>query len=137
MHRISKICIILTAFIFCLGGLAQGAVEMQDTRTLSLGAKPIDIAISADGKYTFVLAEGGKVFVFDSTGTLSDTLKVSDSVVSIGTNASGDYLLLADSSAKSLEVVRLGFIVDIDVSGLPYKGPADAPVVMAVFSDYQ
>ena len=137
MLRISKICIILTAFIFCIGGLAQGAVEMQDTRTLSLGAAPIDMAISADGKYTFVLAKGGKVFVFDSTGTLTDTLKVSDSVVSIGTNASGDYLLLADSSAKTLDVVRLSFIVDIDVSGLPFKGPADAPVVIAEFSDYQ
>ena len=137
MHQISKICIVLAAFILCLGGLAQADVETQDLRTLNLDAKPIDMATSADGKHTFVLAEGGKVFVFDSAGKLSDTLKVSDSVVSIGTNAGGDYLMLADSSAKTLEVVRLSYVVDIDITGLPFKGPADAPVVIAMFSDYQ
>jgi hypothetical protein len=58
-------------------------------------------------------------------------------VVSIGTSPNGDSLLLADSKAKTLEVVGISFVVDIDISGLPFKGPADAPVVIAVFSDYQ
>ena len=55
----------------------------------------------------------------------------------IGTSPSGDSLLLADSKAKTLEVLRISFVVDIDISGLPFKGPADASVVVAVFSDYQ
>jgi hypothetical protein len=28
-------------------------------------------------------------------------------------------------------------VFTIDVSGLPFKGPLDAPVVIAVFDDYQ
>ena len=95
------------------------------------------MTVSADGKYTFILAEGGNIFILDSGGALKDTLKVSDSVVSIGTSPSGDFLLLADSKANTLEVLKISFIVDIDISGLPFKGPADAPVVVAVFSDYQ
>ena len=62
---------------------------------------------------------------------------VSESVVSIGTSPSGDFLLLADSKNKTLEMVKIAFVVDIDISGLPFKGPANAPVVVAVFSDYQ
>jgi hypothetical protein len=58
-------------------------------------------------------------------------------VVSIGTSPKGDFLLLADSKANTLEVLNISFVVDIDISGLPFKGPADAPVVVAVFSDYQ
>ena len=137
MHLIRKLSIMLAALILCFNGLALAEVEMLDSRTLNLDARPIDMVTTADGKYTFILAEGGKIFVFDAAGNLSGTLKVSETVVSIGTNASGDYLMLADSKSNSLQVVRIGVIVDIDITGLPFKGPAAAPVVVAVFSDYQ
>jgi hypothetical protein len=57
--------------------------------------------------------------------------------MSIGTSPKGDFLLLADSKENTLEVVKISFVVDIDITGLPFKGPASAPVVVAVFSDYQ
>jgi hypothetical protein len=123
--------------LFCFNSLAQAEVEKGASKTLKLDAKPIDMTVSADGKYTFILAEGGKILIFDQSGELKDTLNVSNSVVSIGTSPSGDFLLLADSKANTLEVLKISFIVDIDISGLPFKGPAGAPVVVAVFSDYQ
>jgi hypothetical protein len=110
---------------------------MGQAKTFKLDAKPIDMTTSADGKYTFVLAEGGKVFILDSSGTVKDSLTVSESVVSIGTSPGGDFLLLADNKSNTLEVIKISFVVDIDISGLPFKGPANAPVVVAVFSDYQ
>ena len=137
MHQIRNICIFLVALIFCFSTLVMAEVEMSQSKTFKLNAKPIDIATSADGKYTFILAEGGKVFILDSSGTLTDTLTVKESVVSIGTSPSGDFLLLADSNAKTLEVARISFVVDIDIAGLAFKGPANASVVVAVFSDYQ
>ena len=137
MNKVRKICILLVALIFCFSTLVMAEVEMGQSKTFKLDAKPIDIATSADGKYTFVLAEGGKIFILDSSGTLKDTLTVNESVVSIGTSPDGGFLLLADSNAKTLEVARISFVVDIDIAGLAFKGPANAPVVVAVFSDYQ
>ncbi len=137
MRSVRNVCILFIAFLFCFGTVVQAEVEKGASKTLKLDAKPIDMAVSADGKYTFILAEGGKVLIYDSAGALTDTLQVSDSVVSIGTSPSGDFLLLADSKANTLEVLKISFIVDIDISGLPFKGPAAAPVVVAVFSDYQ
>ena len=137
MHQVRKIGILLVALIFCFSGLVMAEVEMGDSKTFKLDAKPIDMTTSADGKYTFVLAEGGKVFIIDSSGTVKDSLTVSESVVSIGTSPGGDFLLLADSKSNTLEVVKISFVVDVDISGLPFKGPANAPVVVAVFSDYQ
>ena len=112
-------------------------VEKGDSKTFKLDAKPIDMATSADGQYTFVLTEGGKVFILDRSGTLKDTLTVNESVMSIGTSPKGDLLLPADSKENTLEVVKISFVVDIDITGLPFKGPAGAPVVVTVFSDYQ
>jgi hypothetical protein len=137
MKQVRRIGILLTALIFCFSGLVMAEVEKGDSRTFKLDAKPIDMATSADGQYTFVLTEGGKVFILDRSGTLKDTLTVNESVISIGTSPKGDLLLLADSKENTLEVVKISFVVDIDITGLPFKGPADASVVLAVFSDYQ
>ena len=137
MHQVRNIGILLVALIFCFSGLVMAEVEMGQAKTFKLDAKPIDMTTSADGKYTFVLAEGGKVFILDSSGTVKDSLTVSESVVSIGTSPEGDFLLLADSKSNTLEVVKISFVVDVDISGLPFKGPANAPVVIAVYSDYQ
>lgn len=137
MRSVRDVCILLIVILFSFSTMALAEVEKGASKIFKLETKPIDMAVSADGKYTFILAEGGKVLIFDSSGALKDTLKVSDSVVSIGTSPSGDFLLLADSKANTLEFLKISFVVDIDVSGLPFKGPADAPVVIAVFSDYQ
>jgi hypothetical protein len=137
MRQVRNVCILLLALFFCFSTMAQAEVEKGASKTLKLEAKPIDMAVSADGKFTFILAEGGKVLIYDSRGELKDTLKVNDSVEHIGTSPSGNSLLLIDSKANTLEVLSISFVVDIDISGLPFKGPADASVVVAVFSDYQ
>ena len=135
MQQVRKICILLAALLFCFSGMVMAEVEKGESRSLQLDAKPIDMASSADGKYTFVLAEGGKIFILDASGTIKDTLSVNESVVSIGTSPKGDFLLLADSKSNPLDIVRISLVVDIDTAGLPFKGPADAQVVVAVFSD--
>ena len=137
MRSVRDVCILFFILLFSFCTLALAEVEKGSTRTIKLEAKPIDMTTTADGKYTFVLAEGGKVLIIDSSGTIKDTLKVSESAMSIGTSPDGSFLLLADGAAQTLEVVQISFVVDIDVSGLPFKGAASAPVVVAVFSDYQ
>ena len=137
MHQARKICILVAALIFCFSAVGMAEVVTGVSKTFKLDATPIDMTTTADGKYTFVLTEGGKVLVLDNSGTVKDTLSVKESVVSIGTSPSGDFLLLADSKSNTLEIVRISFVVDIDITGLPFKGPANAPVVIAVFSDYQ
>jgi DNA-binding beta-propeller fold protein YncE len=137
MRTVRDVCILLLVLLFSFSSLALAEVEKGASRTIKLAAKPIDMTTTADGKYTFVLAEGGKVLIIDSSGTVKDTLKVSDTAMSIGASPDGSYLLLADSKANTLEVVQISFVIDIDVSGLPFKGPADASVVIAMFSDYQ
>lgn len=137
MRPVRDVCILFFVLLFSFSTLALAEVEKGASRTIKLEAKPIDMTITADGKYTFVLAEGGKVLIIDSSGNIKDTLKVSESAMSIGTSPDGSFILLADSAANTVEIVQISFVVDIDVSSLPFKGPADAPVVIAVFSDYQ
>ena len=71
MKQFSKVAILLAALILCFSGLVQAEIERGDSRSIKLDAKPIDMTITADGKYTFVLAEGGRVLSYDNaTGEL-------------------------------------------------------------------
>jgi hypothetical protein len=45
--------------------------------------------------------------------------------------------LRLDQSRIYFEILVLDFIQNIDVSDSPFKGPADAAVTIAVFSDFQ
>jgi DNA-binding beta-propeller fold protein YncE len=137
IRRPRSILIFLIILLLGFSSLATAEVEKSVAKTMALDSTPVDMTVSADGKYTFVLVQGGKVLIYDSAGALKDTLEVSKSVVSIGSSPNGDFILLADSEKKTLEIVKLDYVVDIDISGLPFKGPENAPVLIAVFNDYQ
>ncbi|MBI5446802.1 MAG: hypothetical protein HY900_37010 [Deltaproteobacteria bacterium] len=50
--------------------------------------------------------------------------------------AAGLGLILLSLAASGLAAERAVPRVSIDFSGHPFKGPADAPVTLVVFSDY-
>ena len=46
-------------------------------------------------------------------------------------------LTITSSTKKTLQVILFETIYKIDLTGLPFKGPQDASVTVAVFDDYQ
>jgi hypothetical protein len=46
-------------------------------------------------------------------------------------------LILTSSFSKTLKIFQVDTIHEIALSGLAFKGPADAAVTIAVFDDYQ
>jgi hypothetical protein len=95
-------------------------VEIVDSKNVELGANPIDIATSADGNYTFVLAKGGKILIIDRSGALKDTLSVDPSIENIETSPKGDFLLLSTSKEKVLQLVKISYVCYIFISYFNY-----------------
>ena len=132
------------AFVFLslLIGLAgsassHAAVEVTIHRTLNLEETPLDTAMSAGGKYIFVLTDKGKVLVYTMDGKLSDTIPVDKPIDSIKAGPREEILILVSSKKKTFQVAVLDFAQEISVSGSPFKGAADAPVTIALFTDFQ
>ena len=48
-----------------------------------------------------------------------------------------NVLILTSSFSKTLKIFQVDMIHEIALSGLSFKGPADAAVTIAVFDDYQ
>jgi hypothetical protein len=132
------IAVAIAAALTTLTAMRAGAeVDWQLLRTLPIAATPIDIAVSADGSYVYVLAESGTVLVYRNNGTLEGRLETGKQADRIRVGQKETVLYLQDSAAKTVHIVNLDFIREIDVEGSPFKGKAGAPVAMVVFSDFQ
>jgi protein-disulfide isomerase len=116
---------------------SHAEVEMTVARTLTLEETPVDTALSAGGKYIFVLTDKAKVLVYTPDGKLSDTIPVDKSIDSIKAGPREEILLLVSSKKKTVQVAVLEFVQEINVTGSPFRGTADAPVIIALFTDFQ
>ena len=123
--------------LFTLPGFAVAGVDWQATNSIKTDSPPIDIAISADGKQTFVLSEGGKMQIYDPQGKLIDTIEVDPAMNRISSDGSGNRLLLSSTKNGTVNELQIEYVANLDYEGSPFIGKSDAPVVMAVFSDFQ
>lgn len=117
--------------------VARAAVKGRMLRSLPLGAAPLDVAATADGRWTFVLMPGGEVRVYSASGKSEGSLQVEQGAERIAPSPAGDRLFVSGSSLRQVDIVAVDFVYSIDVTGSPFEGPADAPVVVAVYSDFQ
>jgi len=116
---------------------AGDSFSILDQREMLLSGTPVDIAVSSDGRWTFVLTSGGEIAIYGVAGDLVQTLKVDKGYNSIEYSPAGNKLILGGPAKRELSVLTLTMVYDLDYSGSPFKGPANAPVTIAVFNDFQ
>ena len=113
------------------------AVEINHQKTLTTDRAPVDVAVSQDGNLTFVLTDNGNVLIYDRVGNLTDTVEIGPHIDQIEIGPRGERLFAASRQNKTVEIITLDFIHEINTLGSPSKGPHEAPVVIAVFSDFE
>jgi len=113
------------------------AVEINLQKTLTTDGVPVDVAVSQDGNLTFVLTDDGNVLIYNQVGNLTDTFEIGPHIDQIEIGPRGERLFAASRQNKTVEIINLDFIHEINTLGSPSKGPLEAPVVIAVFSDFQ
>ena len=112
-------------------------VDWDVKKTLKIEKTPVDVAVSLNGRWVFVLTAQGSILIYSGDGRLEDEIAVGKHVDGIKVGPEQDILLLTSRKNKTVEILVLDFIQNIDVSNSPFKGPADAAVTIAVFSDFQ
>lgn len=116
---------------------SPATVEWDVAGTLNLKEKPRDAAIALNGRWIYVLTYEGKILIYSSNGKLEDTITVGKSVEGIKVGPREDVLLLTSGKDKTVQLITLDFIQEINVSGSPFKGNADAPVAVTTFDDFE
>ena len=129
--------LLAVAVLLIKSNFASAEVEWAIKQTLDMKTTPVDVAVSPDWQKLFVLTEDGNIQIYSGNGVLIDTITVGTHVDKITVGPQGSVLILKSSQDKKVQIVTLDFIQNINVSGSPFKGPNDAPVVIAVFSDFE
>lgn len=131
---------LIALFTFLLGLLplsnAHAAFVIQQEGTLDLKETPIDIAASANGQWSFVLTAEGNIHVLAANGATLQRISGAKGYDRIEFTA-GNRLILTSSKTRKFKIIVLDQVHILNNTGLPFKGPANAPVEVAVFDDFQ
>ncbi|NTW88546.1 MAG: thioredoxin domain-containing protein, partial [Desulfobulbaceae bacterium] len=131
------VAITMPAFAATAGNGQDDRVQWTQVSDLQLPNKPLDIAYSLDGNYAFILTDSKQVLVYNQQGKLQGRIPAGEGVSAIDISPRGEFLYLIDSKDNRLSTLAVDFILDIDISDSPIKGKIDAPVTVAVFSDFE
>lgn len=136
MRTSMKLALVL-ALVLAVSGAGQAEVEWDIVKRLPLKAVPRDVSVTLDGRTLYILTEKGDILVYSTDGVLKDTIKIGPHADSLEIGQDGEVLYVISRQKKTVETLQLDFVHSIDTEGSPFKGPRDAPVVIAVFSDFQ
>jgi len=128
----------IPAMLFLMSSMAFSAdlFEILNTRETAVLGDVVDVAATDDGSWSFVLTTRGEIVVLDPAGRITQTIEVGQGYEHLEYVRSSNRLLLGGGQGK-LKIITLAMRYDIDTSGSPSRGPKDAPVTIAVFTDYQ
>ena len=134
---------IISIFLSILiGGLyaprfLQAEMEWRVIQEIDLKEQPLDMITALDGKTLFILVPG-EVLVQDmNSAEITQRISVGKEFDRLTYSPRKNALIVSSSSAKTVKIIQLERIFDFDFSGLPHLGLDNAPVTVAVFSDYQ
>lgn len=128
------ICILL---LLAWTGPAMSASEWQILHTLKLEHKPVDMIVSADKSRIYILTDQGRLLIYGANGKYKDAIEVGGDVDQIKQGPGNNTLFLLSRKNATIQMVRVSIIEAIDTLNAPFKGTADAPASVVVFSDFQ
>ncbi len=137
MSRYFFMVLLLVGFVVVAPTPGGAAVEKNVVNTLSVPGVPVDTSLSGDGSLFFVLTGEGNVYIYQKNGVLKDVLNVDGSPDMVTSSPDGNLLYLTDKESGAVQIVSVDFVQQIVVEGNAFKGAAEAPVVISVFSDFQ
>lgn len=112
-------------------------IEWNLKQNWPTAGKTLDMVHSLDGKFVYILSDKPSVQVFNNEGQLLGTIPVEDGVSAIDIAPQGEMLYLINNKTQTFSAVGVSFVAEIDITGSPEKGPADAPVTMVLFTDFE
>lgn len=139
-HIVISLTILLILFFTCTG---QAKVDWEIKHSWRTDSPPLDIAISIDGKWVFVLTTGGRLLVYSTVdNTLKDTILVDSAMDRVDVTGFipgniANKIIVSSKDTRRVQKISFSFRQNINIVDSPFLGLADAPVTIVVFSDFE
>ncbi len=136
--RTRSIVAVLILFTLLISSPVSGAdIEWNVIQTLNLTEPPLDIAFSTSRNKILVLTRQGELQVFEPDGQQVAGLEVGKEFDRLYHIQGSDVVLLSGRGSNTARIIELSFVEQINTTGAPFKGTEAAPIVVAVFSDFE
>jgi len=112
-------------------------VGLEILRNIAVDATPVDVAVSEDGRWIYVLTDDPRLHIYSQKGTLKGTVAVPDGSQRIANGPGDDVLLVTNPTKQTVHAVRVNLQHEFTSEKSPSKGPADAPVTLMLFTDFE
>lgn len=130
------VCFLILTWLF-VPQASTTDLEWSLVKELELKAPTLDIIQSKDGQWIFILSPG-EIFVYSNPDDkVINRIPVDKAFDRVVHSESTNTLILTSSREKILKILQLEAIEKFDISGSSFKGPENAPIILAVFGDYQ
>ena len=117
--------------------VAVAEVDGQIKSKIQLKEPPIDMKLSRDGQWFYILTASGNLLVYSATGNFNGKVAVGKGFEKIEPGLSEDNIYLLNRKDNTIQIVDLTYTMKIDISQSPWKGAEDAPVVIVEYTDFQ
>ena len=135
--RLFPLSALLFLIVCSMPDIVRADVEATILSTVDLDKSPMDIHTTRDGKWIYILTPGEVQVYAVNTGALSGKIPVDKAISRISVSSNGDRMFLLNEKTKKLSILSVAFVNLFTLKDSPSRGPADAPVVITNFADYQ
>ena len=116
---------------------AHADIEWTEKKQLNLGASPVDLVTSPDGKWVIILTPGEILAYSIPEDKIVDRIRVDKAFDKIAYSAADGAVLISSSTGNMIKIIQMDVVHTFSLAGIPFKGPENAAVTIVVFSDYQ
>lgn len=127
----------IAAIVFSIAAVCQAEVDFKVIKRLKLESTPLDVKISKSGRWLYVLTQNGQLKVYSYHGAFIGKMAVGQAYDQIEPGVIDEQIYLKNSKQNSIEVLEVTYDHSISVTGSPYKGRKDAPIVIVDYTDFQ
>lgn len=131
------LCILIFFLSFFFSQAVWAKADLTTIRQKILDVQPIDVTVSEDASLIFILSLKELIVYSAENDQIISRSPLDGSYDNICYSGKDKTLILTGRASKTLKLIRFEQIHDISLSGLPFKGPLDAAVTLAIFDDYQ
>ena len=129
---LSVLMIVIASWQLCLA-----ETDLEILNRVELEATPLDVAVSDDGLWVYVLTDSARLYIYSLEGKLQGSVAVPEGSQHIAVSPVQDLLMITNSLDRTLQTVRINLEHTFSLEDSPTLGPADAPVTIVEFTDFE
>lgn len=137
MHLRFRRHLVAVLMALLIPSICLADLQWETKSNIPFSEAPLDMAVSRDGQWLYLLLESGKLQIYTYQHILKGTIDIGAGFDRVEAGPISDEVYLLSSKDKKIRIIELTPDQKVETTGSPFKGAADAPVVIAEFTDFQ